>query len=500
MGNPDYYEGGSSYFGFLQAQTTVTQISGEVTSGIREMIATKEQLNRYHVALMKSAKDGFEVLSYDSRHTGYALVSVNESLKQGFAEIVSSLDELKQIGRSPSFTWAMEQYVVAKQAFLADCHEEAFTHIGWALNGNANNGGFDLDFRFHFLHGLIRMGTLKQPVESIVNLAAAETAFLLSAKYAESRTQAVAMGFRCAGWAAYCQGNLEDAIAYSRKAVQYDPKLAEAHFQLAKVYVRMGRSEEAARPLRNAICLDFVYAVKSAIDPDFQRDQDALGNIFGSIRTELREESERFDSRFALAERRYKVMTQCNKVLTIPFRVSSKEQDQLESTWNLREEAKAQADSNTIFGHSLAISFSRNADGLHWLVESLRRRAFEAFRQSMEPLYEILNSRRTEIDLYEVVRGFRVWILIFGYAPWMFFWIYVTPAKMSQFVSGGFAIVAWAVIVYAGLPIACSFLECLWLVPRLILNALWEQTIGMPARRRLKKLETLKDGLDSAFA
>ena len=496
---PDKYESGTSFLGLLEAQTSATQINGAVPSGLREIVATKEQLNRHNVALSKSDKDGFEILSFDPRHIAPPLVSINESLKQGFAEIVDSLDELKQIARNPSFTWAMEQYLVAKRAFLADWHEEAFTHIGWALNGHGNSSGFDLDFRFHFLHGLIRMGAVKNPVASIVDLALAETAFLLSAKYAESRTQAVAMGFRCAGWAAYCQGNFEDAITYNRKAVQYNPKFAEAQFQLAKAYMHMGRIDEAARPLRNAIRQDFIYAVKSAIDPDFQRDQDALAKDFMSIRMELREESERYDVSFARAERRYKIMAQCNKALAAPFRISGKEQQQLEAIWSLREEAKAQANNNTIFGHSLAISCSRNADGLHGLVERLRKRAFEALHQSMQPLYEILSSRRTELDLYEVVRGFRMWILVFGYAPWMFFWFYATSGKMPQFVSGGLAIAGWAIIVYAGLPVVCSILEALWFVPRLILDALWEQTIGMPAKRRLKELESLKQSLERAF-
>jgi len=500
MENPDYYDSGSSYQGLLHAQTAATQISGEVASSIREIVATKEQLQRHHVALLKSEKDGFEILSYDPRHTGYALSTVNESLKQGFAEIVGSLDDLKQIARSPTFTWAMEQYLVAKRALLADWHEEAFNHIGWALNGNANNSGFDLDFRFHFLHGLIRIGAVRDPVASIVDLAAAEKAFLLSAKYAESRTQAVAMGYRCASWAAYSQGNLEDAINHSRKAVQYNPKLAEAHFQLAKAYIHMGRSEEAVRPLRHAICLDVIYAVKSTIDPDFQRHQETVGQIFASIRKELREESDRFDHRFALAERRYRIMAQCNKILTVPFPVSGKEQQQLDTIWNLRKDAKTQAMTNTIIGHSLAINFSRNAEGLHGLVERLRNRAFEAFHKSTQPLYEILNSRRADLDFYEGVRGFRIWILLFGYAPWMFFWLYATPAKMSQFLSGSFAIVGWAIVVYAGVPIVCSVLECLWFLPRLILDALWEQTIGIPARKRLKELESLKDRLERAFA
>jgi tetratricopeptide (TPR) repeat protein len=494
-----YYDSKSSYLDFLEAQTAATQISGEVASSTREIIATKEQLKRHHVTLLKSEKQGFETLSCDLRQIGGALVSVNESLKQGFTEIVGSLDELKQIVRSPSFTWAMEQYMVAKRAFLAGWHEEAFSHIGWALNGHANNSGFDLDFRFHFLHGLIRMGAVREPVASIVDLAAAERAFLFSAKYAEAKAHAVAMGFRCAGWAAFCRGNFDDAINYSRKAVRHDPRLAEAQFQLAKVYMHLGQSEEAARPLRNAISQDVIYVVKSAIDPDFQRHQEALGQTFASMRRELHEESERFDHRFAVAERRYKILAQCIKGLTVPFDVSGREHQQVEAIWKLREEAKAQAQTDTIVGHSLAISLSRNAEGLHGLLDRFRKRAFDALDQSIQPLYGILNSKREHRDLYEVVRGFRVWILVFGYVPWMFFWLCVTPTKLPQFLCGALFVLGWAIIVYAGLPVACFLLECLWFLPRLILDTVWDQTIGMPARKRVKELESLKDRLERAF-
>jgi hypothetical protein len=344
------------------------------------------------------------------------------------------------------------------------------------------------------------MGAVKQPVATIVDLAAAERAFLLSAKYAESKTHAVAMGFRCAGWAAYCRGNLDDAINYSRKAVRYDPKLAEAHFQLAKAFMHTGRFEEAARPLRNAICLDVIYVIKSAIDPDFQRHPRAMGETFASMRQELHEESERFDHRFALAERRYKILAQCIKTLTVPFRVSGTEQQQIESVWAFREEAKAQASTNTIFGHSLAIALNRNAEGLHGLLERLRTRAFAAFDLSIKPLYGILNSRRGDMNLFDIVRGFRVWILVLGYVPWMAFWLYVTPTKMPQFLCGSLFVVGWALVVYVGLPILCGLLECILFVPKLILDALWEHSIGAPARKRLKELEILKERLERAFA
>jgi hypothetical protein len=37
-------------------------------------------------------------------------------------------------------------------------------------------------------------------------------------------------------------------------------------------------------------------------------------------------------------------------------------------------------------------------------------------------------------------------------------------------------------------------------LPKLIMEALWEHTIAMPARKRLKELESLKDALERAFA
>jgi tetratricopeptide (TPR) repeat protein len=342
------------------------------------------------------------------------------------------------------------------------------------------------------------MGAVKQPVASIVDLGAAERAFLLSAKYAESRAQAAAMGLRCAGWAAYCRGNLEDAVGYSRKAVQYNPKSAEAHFQLAKTYIHMGRTEEATRPLRNAICLDPIYAVKSAIDGDFKMYPEALERIFELIRKELGEESERFDNGFELAERRFGIIAQCNKALS--FHISAKEKQQLETILNSRKEAAAQAQTNTIFGHSLAIGYSRNAVGLHGLVDRLRKRAFAAFHRNMQPLYEIVKRKRADLDLNEALRGYRIWILLLGYVPWMFFWLCATPSKIPQFLGGSLAVVGWAIVVYAGLPIVCAILELLWFVPRVIMDAVWEETIGRPARTRLKELESLKEGLERAFA
>jgi hypothetical protein len=193
-------------------------------------------------------------------------------------------------------------------------------------------------------------------------------------------------------------------------------------------------------------------------------------------------------------------VARCIKALKTSFQISSKEQQQLGSFWKLREEATAHAKTNTIFGYSMALDCNRNAEGLHGLVERLGKRALEAIEESAKPLHKIVDSRRTELGLRKTLEGYRLWILIIGYIPWMIFWLCAMPTKIPQFLCGSVAVVGWAVIVYAGLPVACTLLEALWFVPGLIINTIWEQTIGTPARRRLKELESLKEELEGVFA
>jgi hypothetical protein len=71
-----------------------------------------------------------------------------------------------------------------------------------------------------------------------MDLAQAEESFLTAARYAKADyPQDSGRALLCAGWAAYCEGKLNDALAYTEQAVAIYPGLGEALFQAAKCSV-----------------------------------------------------------------------------------------------------------------------------------------------------------------------------------------------------------------------------------------------------------------------
>ncbi len=58
------------------------------------------------------------------------------------------------------------------------------------------------------------------------------------------------------GLGAYGKGNLDDAIAAFKEALQLDPAYADAYFALANAYNKLGRLDDAIAAIKKAIDLD----------------------------------------------------------------------------------------------------------------------------------------------------------------------------------------------------------------------------------------------------
>jgi len=265
-----------SYADYLQARSFEKSVANEIRAQTRSLIASNEQLVREHISLTAGLTEGFERLAFDVEA---GLTELNATFEWGISKILielgktnDSLAKLVKAAKTPAQTWACEQFEIARDAFRRELYPEALESLNRAINGYAGNTGYRLDHRFHFLLGTIRMGSYTNWSPEILDLAEAENAFLLAAKYAggaEPRESGHA--FLAAGWAAYCQGNIEAAILHTKQAIGMVPLCGEAFYQLAKIFAHVRKCDECLAQLCEAVALDRNYILRAGSDGDFKR-------------------------------------------------------------------------------------------------------------------------------------------------------------------------------------------------------------------------------------
>ena len=127
-----------------------------------------------------------------------------------------------------------------------------------------------------------------------MNLIEAEKAFVHAARYASrDYPKEAGRAFLAAGWIAYCQGKMTDAMQYTKQALSLYPGLAEAHFQSAKIQMHVGNPDGALPFLKQAIELDRGYSIKAAADGDFKRYEAKVHTLLGILRQEAKEKAEK---------------------------------------------------------------------------------------------------------------------------------------------------------------------------------------------------------------
>jgi tetratricopeptide (TPR) repeat protein len=296
---------GLTYSDYLQSQDS---IRGEIRTSTRELIATREQLAHEQIKVIdrvsSEISEGFEEVSLGLAQVREGLSVLNATFEWGFSEMLTvmgrvadSLEELIRIAKNPSKTWAYEQFDDARDAYRKNLYAEAIEYLNRAIHGYGGQPGYELEYRFYYWLGTIRIGSFRNNSSEIVDLAEAKTAYLKAARYSEHDYPGeAAKAFLGAGQAAYAQGEVQDALTFSQRAVSLDPALAEGHFQLAKVLMHRNEAQAALKPLKQAIRFDWRYTLKSSTDRDFTPHQDKVGTLIESLRTEAKE---LFDQKFA---------------------------------------------------------------------------------------------------------------------------------------------------------------------------------------------------------
>ena len=263
----------------------------------REIIASNEALFRENIRVVESLEsalsDGFSCLSYDLQDISAGISELNSTFHWGFGQMLvgigrmnDTLTELIKIAKTPAQTAAYEQFEIARDAFRRQLYKECLEALDKAISGDHTAPGYKLEWRFHQMKGVIHLGFVDGDI-SLVDLGKAEETFLLAARYAQvDFPEHAAVAFLSAGWAAYCQGRLKEALAHTEKAIGIKPHFGEALLQSSKVLFAMGEVDVALSQLGLAIDIDRFYTIKAAGDGDFQKHDARLRGFLNNLRKE----------------------------------------------------------------------------------------------------------------------------------------------------------------------------------------------------------------------
>ncbi|TSC61198.1 MAG: hypothetical protein Greene041614_1168 [Parcubacteria group bacterium Greene0416_14] len=303
------YSPNNSYSDYLQNKQYVDDISYELESNTRELIASNEQIAERHLDgihdLSNALEGGFEGLSMqigsltDAIESGFH--TLNETFRWGFAGIMLSighlsdtLKDLETLMENSSKVWAYEQYFDARQAFLNGWHRESYDLVQRAIEGHGSNTGYKLEYRFHFLLGQTLLGNNKNNDASVIDPASAEEAFLAATRYSETNfPKEAAIAYLCASRSAYVRGDGARALGYAKRALDLDRNLLEARFQRAKLFCHLGNWQNADPDFKDLFHKNALWAVKAADDGDVRKYKKELNDAISFVTRTINERVDR---------------------------------------------------------------------------------------------------------------------------------------------------------------------------------------------------------------
>ncbi|MBI5921030.1 MAG: hypothetical protein HY847_05205 [Betaproteobacteria bacterium] len=350
-----------SYGDFLRIKQPEGTLRFGIDNQFKDRVATNPQLSERGIAVAPAnLEHGFTMLSQvmPAMETGESDgAEAGNQLHWGCtdgliaqSQINFELDELVQQNKTAGSKWAYEQFEQGCSQFRQQLYREAFQSVSRAIDGEGTNQGNKSEFRFHFLMGLIRLGSYRNTSPGIVNPPLAQHAFLTAARLAAA-THPVEAGHAmiCAGRAALVAGDIEDAIAHTRKGLNTLPTHAAGMYQLGRALFLKGMRKEAAERLADAILLDVERALHAIGDPDFVAAKDFLDGV-------LQQALERYEERYKQVAERYR---RALKILRdFSFMDVSIEDMRLRSfaaTTEIPGSAEAIAESKTLFAYNTAI-------------------------------------------------------------------------------------------------------------------------------------------------
>lgn len=291
---------GSSWEAYLRSMDVVRAVNEGTNAASTRITECMSSESRNIVGSVNSLAKSLE------RSLDQMTREITQVFTWGFSAVLTSLggmqstlDALLKIAKTPVQTAAFEQFEIARDAVRKGLYAEGLESVNHAILGVPGiSPGYKLEWRFHFLRGLILLGSFDNADTAIINPPEAEQSFLLAARYSRKDFPAdAARAMLAAGWATYVQisesgsDKLAKALAYTEEALSLAPSLGEALFQAAKFNMALGMPEKALPLLAKASEQGAVYFAKAAADGDFRRYERELTEFLAGMKARKVEET-----------------------------------------------------------------------------------------------------------------------------------------------------------------------------------------------------------------
>jgi tetratricopeptide (TPR) repeat protein len=274
---------GLSYLDYLKAKKLRGDPTAEVSAQSRTLAASDFQLGQAGITVRETITNASgvktDVLLYGMDRKLQPARELNSTFRWDFAEPLAfagrmgdSTKESASASGNPVRARIYKQYEKAREKVREHHYAEALEELQAGISEFMEVTGYKPDFRILSLLGIIRLGSVYNTGDEVIDLAEAEQAFLDAAKNASTGYPAeAARAYLAAGHAAYCRGKLEDARHWTDEAISLNGELAEAHFQKGKLFAHAGDIDAALCHLRAAMLLDPLYALRALDDGDYQK-------------------------------------------------------------------------------------------------------------------------------------------------------------------------------------------------------------------------------------
>jgi len=284
------YVWGESWHEYIQRSTITSDLTAAQRESSRQMV---EAVSGQTASILAGMKSNTRALSDQMGAIADEISGLNATFQWGFGQMIAqlggmndSLEALVQIAKTPVQTWAYNQFEIARENFRKGLYDNCLKRLDKAINGDTTSAGYEEEWRFHQLVGVVRLGFFGCDTE-LMDSAQAEREYLLAARYAKvDYPKEAANAMLSAGWSAYVQGKLSEALKHTEQAFALDNRLGEGFFQAAKIHMAANAPGQALPVLRKAIDLDSGYLVKAAADGDFRRHQGDLNRFLEAMRQE----------------------------------------------------------------------------------------------------------------------------------------------------------------------------------------------------------------------
>lgn len=210
-------------------------------------------------------------IAAEGRETRRTINNLSQRLDFHFSNVLLSIgglsnniEQLIQIAKTPTKTWALEQFDMARDAMRRGLYEDSIELVDRAIDGYKNQTGDRLEHRFHLLKGSLLLGCYDTRSHGVVNLEDSLSSFEKAARFAEGVSdEDVSFALTLAGHNRLFCNQAEKAVSYLSRAQKINPFNANASFDMARAQAQLGNNKLAIENLAHSITVNPSFALKA---------------------------------------------------------------------------------------------------------------------------------------------------------------------------------------------------------------------------------------------